>query len=213
MTTLGLLIGSMPLARTQHHLVRLLTDAAPDHTTVVPLDAQRLPHHAPYADVPVPTAAHDWRRSIAELDGIVVLAPTVERSIPGALKNAIDWAGGTGGPSALDGMPTIIAGVSVGPLPRFASLQHLRTVLGDQGAALRSQPETVLFATPEAFDDSGTAVDPDLITEARDLMSAAAGLTVHVRRTDAVASTMDPVAEVLTAGPAPVSPAEGIPVS
>ncbi|WP_062079372.1 NADPH-dependent FMN reductase [Demequina globuliformis] len=216
MTTLGLLIGSLPLARTQHHLTQLLTDSAPPGVEVTLLDPHRLPHHAPYSDVPTPTAAHEWKRALAGVDGLVVLTPTVERSIPGSLKNALDWAGGMSGVNTLAGLPTVIAGVSVGTLPRFAAIQHLRTVLGDAGAALRSQPETVLFAAPEAFDDSDTPVDADLVAEARDLMSAAAGLAVHERRAAtarAATQTMDPIAEVIAAPLAPISPADGIKVA
>lgn len=216
MTTLGLLIGSLPLARTQHHLAQLLTDSAPPGVQVTVLDPHQLPHHAPYSDVPTPSAAHEWKRTLAAVDGLVVLTPTVERSIPGSLKNALDWAGGQSGINTLSGLPTVIAGVSVGTLPRFASIQHLRTVLGDAGAALKSQPETVLFAAPEAFDHAGSPVDADLVAEARDLMSAAAGLAVHERRAAtarATTQTLDPVAEVMAAPPAPASPADGIRVA
>ncbi|WP_159449610.1 NADPH-dependent FMN reductase [Demequina sp. NBRC 110057] len=226
MTTLGLLIGSLPLARTQRHLAHLLQDAAPAGTTIVELDPHALPQHAPYEDVPAPADALAWKRQVAEVDGIIVVTPTIERSIPGALKNAIDWAGGTAGPNALAGKPTIIAGVSLGSLPRFASIQHLRGVLGDHGAALRSQPEVVLFADPHtSFDAEGKPTDPDLVAEAAQLVSAAAGLAAHERRAriatpvtgvPAVASatrTIDPVTEVLAAAPGPQSPAVGIPAA
>ena len=238
MTTIGLLIGSMPLARTQHHLARLLSDVAPTGTTVVELDARALPQHGPYGDVPAPADALAWKRLVGAVDGLVVLTPTIERSIPGSLKNAIDWAGGTAAPNALAGMPTVISGVSMGNLPRFASIQHLRTVLSDAGAALKSQPETVLFAAPEVFDADGAPLDEELVAEARALMSAAAGLIAHERRARAAVptaasaaptapapaliddtevlaervTTLDPVAEVLAAAPGPASPARGVPV-
>lgn len=238
-TTLGLLIGSLPLARTQRHLTRLLMDAAPEGVTVVELDPHSLPQHAPYADVPAPADALAWKRSFADLDGLVVITPTIERSIPGALKNAIDWAGGTSAPNALHGMPTAIAGVSLGSLPRFASIQHLRTVLTDDGAVLRAQPEVVLFAAPESFAEDGTPLDEDLLGEAKRLMSAAAGVAAHQRRVRETESgevpvaatpvstagvdaptmaidtvslrTMDPVTEVMNAAPGPASPSVGVP--
>ncbi|GMA34551.1 NADPH-dependent FMN reductase [Demequina litorisediminis] len=183
MTTLGLIIGSLPLARTQRHLTHLLTQVAPPGTHIVELDPQHLPQHAPYEDVEAPAAALEWKRQVAAVDGLIIVSPTIERSIPGALKNGLDWAGGTAAPNALAGKPTTIAGVSLGSLPRFASIQHLRTVLGDHGASLRSQPEVVLFADPEtSFDADGQPSDPDLVAEARQLVSAAAGLAAHERR-------------------------------
>lgn len=218
MTTLGLIVGSLPLSRTQRHVARLLAEVAPRGTRVVELIPRGLPDHAPYSDVPAPSGALAWHRSVASVDGLVVLTPTVERSIPGSLKHAIDWAGSTTGPSAWVGTPTVIAGVSVGNLPRFAPIQHLRSVLTEKGAALRSQPETVLFAAPESFSPTGEALDPDLVDEARALISAAAGITAHQRRAGAVslasASTeVDPVAAIAAAGPAPASPQTGIPMA
>ncbi len=178
-------------------------DAAPEGVTVVELSPHSLPHHAPYADVPAPSGALAWKRALAELDGLVVITPTIERSIPGALKNAIDWAGGTTAPNALTGMPTAIAGVSLGSLPRFAAIQHLRTVLSDDGAVLRAQPEVVLFAAPESFAEDGTPLDEDLVTEARSLMSAAAGVAAHQRRARETATGETPVTPV-TSGATPV---------
>lgn len=215
MTTLGLMLGSLPLARTQRHLARLLADVAPANTRVIELMPHDLPHHAPYADVPAPAGALEWRREISSVDGLIVVTPTRDRSIPGSLKSAIDWAGDSSGSSALTGMPTVIAGVSVGDLPRFASLQHLRTVLGDKGAVLRSQPETVLFASNESFDAEGLPVDQDLVAEARELISAAAGVAAHQRRAqtattgEVVLPGTDPIAAVAAAGPAPASPPTG----
>ncbi|WP_159449217.1 NADPH-dependent FMN reductase [Demequina sp. NBRC 110055] len=206
MTTLGLLIGSLPLARTQRHLTRLLIDAAPEGVTVVELDPRSLPQHAPYADVPAPADALAWKRSLAEIDGLVVITPTIERSIPGALKNAIDWAGGATAPNALKGMPTAIAGVSLGSLPRFASIQHLRTVLTDDGAVLRAQPEVVLFAAPETFAEDGTPLDEDLVVEARRLMSAAAGVAAHQRRAREAATGETPVSPVTSAATPTTTP-------
>ncbi|WP_084038130.1 NADPH-dependent FMN reductase [Demequina sp. NBRC 110053] len=216
MTTLGLLIGTLPLARTQRHLARLLAQSAPAGTHLIELVPHDLPYHAPYSDVPAPAGAQAWRRSVAAVDGLVILTPTIERSVPGALKNALDWAGS----STLAGMPTAIAGVSIGGLPRFAPLQHLRTVLADRNAAVRSQPETVLFAAPEAFDVDGTAIDQDLVAEARDLLSAAAGLAAHERRAQgapasdaADGAATEVLAAIAAAGPAPASPASGVPVA
>ena len=228
MPVIGLLLGQLPEARTTRLLSTLLHTVAPRGTTVVELTASDLPLHAPYTDAPLPSAGIALKRAIDEVDGVLVLTPTHERSIPGALKHAIDWA--TASPSSLVGRPVAIAGAAAPRAGYFAALTHLRTVLKDAGAMVMGQPEHVLSVDAASFDEHGTCVDVELETQAKELLAAVAGFVVHQARASLAAGEppttpatpltpahgltlpSDPVAAVLAErAPGPPSPTVGIP--
>lgn len=216
MTTVGLMIGPLPRSLSTRRVARLLHESAPASARLVELDFTSLPHHTPQTDVPAPADALAWKRTIAGLDALIVLTPAHERSIPGSLKNALDWAGGTVAPNSLIDLPVVIGGMCDGELPRFAAIQHLRTVLQDAGARLKGQPEHVLALEPGAFDSTDLCLDEHLREEARDLVTATVGHAAHQSRArivDADSMTDDVVTQVLAAPPGPVSPATGVPVA
>ncbi|MFP5360802.1 MAG: NAD(P)H-dependent oxidoreductase [Actinomycetes bacterium] len=234
MPVIGLLLGQLPEARTTRLLSTLLHSVAPRGTTVVELTASDLPLHAPYTDAPLPSAGIALKRAIDEVDGVLVLTPTHERSIPGALKHAIDWA--TASPSSLMSRPVAIAGAAAPRAGYFAALTHLRTVLKDAGATVMGQPEHALSVDAASFDEHGTCVDAELEAQVRELLAAIAGFVVHQARASLAAGEpsatpvapvtpvtpatparglavpSDPVAAVLAArAPGPASPTVGIP--
>ncbi len=184
MPVIGLLLGQLPHARTARQLASMLHAAAPSGTTLIEISPAELPFHAPYADAPAPAGAIAFKRAIAEVDGLIIVTPSHERSIPGALKHAIDWAGAS--PSSLADKPVVIAGASAPRSGYFAALQHLRTVLNDAGARLMGQPERTLPVAPHCFGGSGRCVDAELDSQVHELMSAAAGYIAHLTREAAV---------------------------
>ena len=216
MATIGILLGPLPRARTTRRVARLVHEAASPSTRLVELDLTAVPHHAPYTDVPAGAAALAWKRSVADLDGLLVLTPAHERSVPGALKNALDWAGGAVAPNALSGLPVVIAGVCEEQPPTFSAIQHLRTVLSDAGAQLKSQPEITLTITPDSFGEDDACKDDALMIEARELLSISAGFVAHQSRTglEREARTLPDVLvpEVLEAATGPQSAVDGVPV-
>jgi len=78
-----------------------------------------------------PAAVVRLKRSIADADGLIVVTPEYNRSIPAVLKNAIDWASrGT----ALRGKPVLLMGASSGRSAASHALEHAAIVLGHTGA-------------------------------------------------------------------------------
>ena len=206
MPVIGLLLGQLPHARTARQLATMLHAAAPKGTTLVEISPAELPFHAPYADVPAPAGAIAFKRQIAEVDGLLIVTPSHERSIPGALKHALDWAASS--PNSLAGKPVVIAGASAPRSGYFAALQHLRTVLSDDGARLMGQPERTLAVAPHCFSGSGRCVDAELDSQVHDLLSAAAGYIAHLSREAGSPATASPVRRGLDAIPSVLSTAE-----
>jgi len=218
MPVIGLLLGQMPEARTTRLLSDLLHRAAPPGTTIVELTTADLPHHSPCADAPATAASLEWKRALSLIDGLLVVTPSHERSIPGLLKHALDWASAS--PCSLAGVPAVIAGAAAPRAGRFSAVSHLRTVLADAGASVMGQPERSLEVTGRDFDADGRCVNVTLWEQARELLGDAAGHVAHQSRLRGAAEAptapvpSDPVRAVRAeASPAPASPVDGVPAA
>jgi chromate reductase, NAD(P)H dehydrogenase (quinone) len=95
------------------------------------------------------------KQDILSAQGILFVTPEYNRSIPGALKNAIDHASRPYGQSAWAGKPAGILGVSIGAIGTAVAQQHLRTVLAYLDMPALGQPEAFIQAKEGLFDDAG----------------------------------------------------------
>ena len=133
-----------------------------------------LPHYD--ADVDgedAPASVRELRRRIAEADALLVVTPEYNGSIPGLLKNAIDWASRPHRGSALWGKTTAIAGASTGSYGALWAQNDLRRVLGIAGARL-IEGELPVAKAQERFDDAGRLVDDALAARLHDRLTALA---------------------------------------
>ncbi|KRE02121.1 hypothetical protein ASE63_07025 [Bosea sp. Root381] len=81
-----------------------------------------------------PENATRLKREIESAQGVLVVTPEHNRSIPAVLKNAIDWAARPSGKGVWGGKPVAIIGASPGSVGTACAQQHLRDILGNQGA-------------------------------------------------------------------------------
>lgn len=130
-----------------------------------------LPHYTPDLDGEQPPAeVTALRAAIAAADGLVVATPEYNGSIPGVLKNAIDWASRPRGAAALSGKP--VAVVSVSPSPRGAqwAREDALRILRVAGAA--PVGDGVGVASVHAALTEGRLSDPAVESALRDLVGA-----------------------------------------
>ena len=99
------------------------------------------------------------KREIAAADAVLFVTPEYNRSIPGILKNAIDWPSRPHGDGVWSGKPAAIAGATGGVSGTAAAQAHLRSILPVLGIALMGAPEIYFQSRPGAFDDEGNIVD------------------------------------------------------
>jgi chromate reductase, NAD(P)H dehydrogenase (quinone) len=81
----------------------------------------------------LPEVVHDLRETIRNADAVLIATPEYNRSIPGQLKNALDWASRPAGKSALNGKPAAAIGASTGMFGAVWAQAELRKVLGALG--------------------------------------------------------------------------------
>jgi chromate reductase, NAD(P)H dehydrogenase (quinone) len=125
------------LRRESHNsaLLRAAAERLPAGVELVPFE--RLGEIPPYdEDVEmrgVPDAARDLREAIRSADAVLIATPEYNHSIPGQLKNALDWASRPAGKSALNGKPAAVIGASTGMFGAVWAQAELRKVLGAMG--------------------------------------------------------------------------------
>ena len=116
-------------------------------------------------DEPEPgDAVEKWRDALAGADAIVFATPEYNASIPGALKNAIDWASRPFDDTVLRNKPVAVIGASTGMFGAVWSQAELRKVLGAAGARVIDR-ELPVAAAHEAFDEADELEDHDLRLE------------------------------------------------
>jgi chromate reductase, NAD(P)H dehydrogenase (quinone) len=81
----------------------------------------------------VPASVRELREAILAADAVLIATPEYNHSIPGPLKNALDWASRPAGQSALSGKPAAVIGASTGMFGAVWAQAELRKVLGAMG--------------------------------------------------------------------------------
>jgi chromate reductase len=116
-----------------------------------------------------PAGARRLREVIESADAILIATPEYNHSIPGQLKNALDWASRPKGGNALLGKPAAVVGTSTGMFGAVWSQAEARKVLGAAGAHVIEE-ELPVGRADEAFTDDGRLADEELRDRYRDIL-------------------------------------------
>ena len=121
------------------------------------------------------------KRSIDRADAVLIATPEYNRSIPGVLKNAIDWASRPPRYSVLDRKPVALMGATTGMSGTANAQEHLRLALAFPGAQTMLEPELLVTHSREKFDEDGNLVDEATRAELRALLEALRAWTDRVQ--------------------------------
>lgn len=153
----GVLIGSLSKNSINRTLFTALDAIAPTaglELREIPI--RDLPLYDRDLDSEFPTAASDLKKSIESSDAVLLVTPEYNRSVPGALKNALDWSSRPWGTNSFAGKPSAVIGISPGPIGTAVAQQHLRSILSCLASPELSQPEAYIQSTPGLFTPDGT---------------------------------------------------------
>jgi chromate reductase len=115
--------------------------------------------YSPDHDANYPPEALALKDAIHRAQAVLFVTPEYNRSIPGALKNAIDWASRPWGQNAFDHIPAAVIGASIGQIGTAVAQQSLRGVLSFCNARQMTAPEAYIHYTPEVFPGDGVVAD------------------------------------------------------
>ena len=155
----GYFVGSLSSTSINRVLSRALIALAPDDLEFAELPIGNLPLYSPDYDADYPPEARALKDAIAASDAVLFVSPEYNRSIPGALKNAIDWASRPWGQNSFDHVPAAVIGASIGAIGTAVGQQSLRAVLSFCNARQMTSPEAYIHYSPEVFADSGEVND------------------------------------------------------
>lgn len=129
---------------------------------------------------PEPEAVASLRRAVARADAILIATPEYNHSIPGQLKNAVDWLSRPFATTPLRNKPALVVGASTGAFGAVWSQAELRKVLAAAGARVIEGDLAVGHAA-EKFDESGSLVTDELVEEYSDALALLMSETGLVR--------------------------------
>jgi chromate reductase len=140
----GYFVGSLAKASINRKLAGALVRLAPPELELTEIPFKDLPLYSYDYDADYPPVARALKKAIADSDGILFVTPEYNRSIPGGLKNAIDWASRPWGQNAFTRKPCAIIGASIGAIGTAVAQQSLRGVLAFCNAPLMNSVEAYI---------------------------------------------------------------------
>ena len=155
----GYFVGSLSSTSINRILSRALIRLSPDDLEFTEIPIGNLPLYSPDYDPNYPPEATALKEAIAQSDAILFVTPEYNRSIPGALKNAIDWASRPWGQNSFDHIPAAVIGASIGQIGTAVAQQSLRGVLSFCNARQMTAPEAYIQYSPDVFTDDGEVRD------------------------------------------------------
>jgi len=172
MTTykVGYFVGSLSSTSINRVLSRALIRVAPTDLRFTEIPIGNLPLYSPDHDANYPPEATELKEAIAASDAVLFVTPEYNRSIPGALKNAIDWASRPWGQNSFHHIPAGVIGASIGPIGTAVAQQSLRAVLSFCNARQMTAPEAYIHYSGSVFADNGEVTNDETATVLRNYM-------------------------------------------
>ena len=125
----GYFVGSLATKSINRLLAKALVRLAPPELQMMEISFKDLPLYSYDYDANYPPVATEFKNAIAAVDAVLFVTPEYNRSIPGGLKNAIDWASRPHGKNAFTRKPSASIGTSPGKIGTAIAQQHLRSIL------------------------------------------------------------------------------------
>lgn len=157
----GVIIGSLSRESVNRRLALALERLAPPELEFFEIGYADLPLYNRDLDGSYPQVAMDFKEAVRSADAVLFVTPEYNRSIPGALKNAIDWGSRPYGDNAWEDKPTGVIGGSPGKIGTAVGQQTLRGTLSYLNARQMTSPEAYIQMTPGLVEDDGSVTDAD----------------------------------------------------
>ena len=153
------IVGSLRKESYNRFALKAAQELAPDGATLELIELHGIPVFDQDHEKAPPASVLEFKRRILAADAILFATPEYNYSLPGGLKNAIDWASRPYGESAWVGKPAAVMGASVGSLGTARAQYHLRQTLVAQDMPVVNQPEVMIGNAAQRFDPNGRLTD------------------------------------------------------
>ena len=151
--------GSLRRASYNRAALRAATQLVPEGVTIEVLDLNGIPPFSEDDEKTPPATVVTFKERIRAADAILIVTPEYNYSVPGVLKNAIDWGSRPYGDSAWLGKPVAIMGASVGQFGTARAQYHLRQTFVFLDMLPINKPEVMIGNAATRFDADGNLTD------------------------------------------------------
>lgn len=159
--TIATIVGSLRANSNSERIAKAIAKEAPEGVKFDFVAIGDLPLYNPDLDGQPPASWVEFRSRIKTADAVLFVTPEYNRSVPGALKNAIDVGSRPYGQSTFAGKPAAVVSSSMGPIAGFGANHHLRQTLAFLDMPTLQQPEMYLGSVTDWFDDAGDVKSAD----------------------------------------------------
>jgi chromate reductase len=156
---IGYLVGSLATTSINRLLAKALVKLAPPEVQMTEISFKDLPLYSYDYDANYPAVATEFKNAIAAVDAVLFVTPEYNRSIPGGLKNAIDWASRPYGKNAFTRKPSAFIGTSPGKIGTAIAQQHLRSILAFCNSPQMNSIEAYIQFEPGLISEDGEVND------------------------------------------------------
>ncbi|MBP2414718.1 chromate reductase [Arthrobacter stackebrandtii] len=157
--TVGVFVGSLASDSINRKLAKALFKLAPPELKLIDIPIGNLPLYNRDFDADYPPEGRAFKEAVAAVDALIFVTPEYNRSIPGVLKNAIDWGSRPWGTNSFAKKPSAVTGTSRGQISTAVAQQHLRSILSFVNSPEMAQPEAYVHFTENMIDDDGYVAD------------------------------------------------------
>lgn len=171
LTILGI-AGSLRKASCNRGALRAAQQLVPGDVRIDTFELDGIPPFNQDNESPAPDIVVQFKAKIRAADAILFVTPEYNYSVPGVLKNAIDWASRPYGDSAWNGKPVAVIGASPGMLGTGRAQYHLRQSFVFLNMHPLNRPEVMIANANERFDEHGNLTDEDTREHIRQLIQS-----------------------------------------
>ena len=174
--------GSLRKGSYNRAALRAATTVVPQGATIEVFDLYGIPPFNQDHEKEPPQPVAELKAKVSAAEAILIVTPEYNYSVPGVLKNAIDWASRPYGDNAWDGKPVGMMGASIGTLGTARAQYHLRQMFVFLNMFPLNQPEVMIANAAERFDEHGNLNDAETTKRIKDLLVALVEWTRRLRK-------------------------------
>ena len=177
--------GSLRNGSYNKSALRAALTLIPKGSTLDILDLEGIPGFNEDLEQAFPPQAREFKAKLKAADALLIVTPEYNYSVPGVLKNAIDWASRPYGDSAWNAKPVAIMGASVGTIGTARAQYHLRQMFVFLNMFPLNQPEVMIANASEKFDEQGNLKDAKTEQKIKELLEALVDWTIRLKKAKA----------------------------
>jgi chromate reductase len=175
--------GSLRKGSYNRALLRTAVELAPEDAEIEVFELDGFPGFSEDLEDDPPQVVVDFKAKIRAADAILIVTPEYNYSMPGVLKNAIDWASRPYGDNVWDGKPLGIMGASMGMTGTARAQYHLRQSCVFVNMLPLNRPEVMVPFAQEKVNEAGEVTDQHTRDKVRELLAALVAWTRRLRAT------------------------------